>query len=153
MNIIELKERNKISENIKAVQACNQLDELLTELRKKQIPANIAQSINEDIEALNSATISDTDFGKLVKQKQSKIIKLVEKELKIVPQKYYTKLWLALGMSVFGIPLGVAFGISIGNLGLLAIGLPIGMGIGALAGSGMDKKAFEEGRQLAIEIK
>ncbi|WP_348822910.1 hypothetical protein [Flavobacterium aestuarii] len=153
MNIIELKERNEISENIKAGQACNQLDELLTELRKKQIPANIAQSINEDIEALNSATINDTDFGKLVKQKQSKIIKLVEKELKIVPQKYYTKLWLALGMSVFGIPLGVSFGISIGNLGLLAIGLPIGMGIGALAGSGMDKKAFEEGRQLAIEIK
>lgn len=77
---------------------------------------------------------------------------MLEKELKIVPQKYYTKLWLALGMSVFGIPLGVAFGMSIGNLGLIPASLPMGMGIGAMVGAGMDKKALQEGRQLALEI-
>jgi hypothetical protein len=89
----------------------------------------------------------------LIKQKQTKIIKLLEKELKIVPKNYYRNIWLAVGMSVFGLPIGVAFGVSIGNMGLLAIGLPIGMAIGTLVGSRMDKKAFEENRQLDIEIK
>ncbi|MFY8110592.1 MAG: hypothetical protein ACOVKP_01170 [Flavobacterium sp.] len=86
-------------------------------------------------------------------QKQTKIIKLLEKELKIVPKNYYRNLWSALGMSVFGLPMGAALGLSIGNIGLLGIGLPIGMLIGMLVGSQMDKKAFQEGRQLAIEIK
>ncbi len=56
-------------------------------------------------------------------------------------------------MAAFGIPLGVAFGISIGNMGLLGIGLPIGMVIGMAVGSVMDKKAVESGRQLDLEIK
>lgn len=153
MNIIKLKERQNISENSKINKVYLQLGELLKELTKKELPSNIIQSINQDIEELNAAPSTDNGFGKAVKKKQGKIIKLVEHELKIVPKNYYTTLWLALGMSVFGIPIGVAFGISIGNLGLLAIGLPIGMGIGALIGSGMDKKALKEGRQLNIEIK
>ena len=62
-------------------------------------------------------------------------------------------MWLAIGMSAFGLPIGVAFGLSIGNIGLMAIGLPIGMAIGAAVGTGMDKKALEAGRQLDIEIK
>ncbi len=33
-----------------------------------------------------------------------------------------------------------------------ALGIPIGMGIGIAMGSGMDKKAFKEGRQLDIEV-
>lgn len=41
---------------------------------------------------------------------------------------------------------------SIGNLGLIPASLPMGMGIGAMVGAGMDKKALQEGRQLALEI-
>ncbi len=56
-------------------------------------------------------------------------------------------------MSVFGVPLGVVFGASFGNMGFIGIGLPIGMVIGMALGVSMDKKAFEEGRQLDLEIK
>jgi hypothetical protein len=56
-------------------------------------------------------------------------------------------------MTSFGLPLGVAFGISIGNIGLLGLGLPIGMAIGLAVGTSMDKKAAAEGRQLAFEVK
>lgn len=56
-------------------------------------------------------------------------------------------------MSAFGLPVGVAIGLSIGNIGLLAIGLPIGMVIGIAVGTVMDKKAFDTGKQLEIEIK
>jgi hypothetical protein len=38
-------------------------------------------------------------------------------------------------------------------MGLIGIGLPLGMSAGIAVGSQMDKKAFEEGRQLDIEIK
>ena len=78
---------------------------------------------------------------------------MTEKELKIVPKNYYRNLWMVLGMSAFGLPLGVAFGLSLGNIGLLAIGLPIGMAIGTLVGSKLDKKALESGKQLDIELK
>jgi hypothetical protein len=39
----------------------------------------------------------------------------------------------------------------LGNMAYLAIGLPVGMPIGMAIGAQMDKKAKEEGRQLAIE--
>jgi hypothetical protein len=71
----------------------------------------------------------------------------------VVPKNHYRNQWLALGMATFGIPFGVALGMSLGNMALLGIGLPIGLAVGIAVGSGMDKKAFEEGRQLDVEIK
>ena len=56
-------------------------------------------------------------------------------------------------MSAFGLPIGVAFGLSLGNLGLLGIGLPIGMGIGVALGTFLDKKAKAAGKQLEVELK
>jgi hypothetical protein len=49
--------------------------------------------------------------------------------------------------------LGVAVGLSLGNMGMIGLGFPIGMAVGIGVGSKMDKKAFEEGRQLDLEIK
>ena len=60
---------------------------------------------------------------------------------------------MVLGMSAIGLPIGSAFGLLIGNIGLLGLGLPIGMVIGLLIGYRMDKKAQAEGRQLNIELK
>ena len=153
MNIIELKERKNISDNIKLNRIYVQFGELLKELDKKDLPVKSIESINQDITELNSISLVSANFSKLIKQKQTKIIKVIEKELKIVPKNYYRNIWLAVGMSAFGLPIGVAFGLSVGNMGLLAIGLPFGMAIGIAVGSKMDKKAFEEGRQLNIEVK
>jgi hypothetical protein len=118
-----------------------------------ELSQDIYKLINESIDILNSSRLSGAQLTKLIKQKQTAILKQVEKELKIVPKNYYRTLWMVIGMSAFGLPIGVAFGLSIGNLGLLALGLPIGMGIGIAVGMSMDKKAMNEGRQLNIEIK
>ena len=83
----------------------------------------------------------------------TKIIKKLEKEVKLVPKNYYSYLWLAIGIASFGVPIGVAFGAMLGNMAFLGIGLPIGLAIGFLVGYEMDKKAYEEGRQLDVEIK
>lgn len=85
-----------------------------------------------------------------IKKAQTEILKLLEKEEKIVPVNHYRKLWMIMGMSTFGLPIGVAFGLSMGNLGMLGIGLPIGMAIGISVGSSMDKKAKSQGRQLTF---
>ncbi len=153
MNLIELKVREDIIENSKLNNIYSQFGDLLKELRKKEIPGKITDAINEDIKDLNASLYNGNEFRKLIKQKQTKIIKLMEKELKIVPKNYYRNLWLAIGLSAFGLPIGLIFGMSMKNFGLLGIGLPIGMAIGIGVGTGMDKKAAKEGRMLDVEIK
>ena len=152
MTIIELKDRQEFDADSKLYKLYIQFTQLINELKKKDLPDIIVEAINEDIKDLNSLTTSE-QVKVAVKQKQTKIIKLLEKQLKIVPVNYYRNIWLAVGMSAFGLPLGVAIGLSLGNIGLLGIGLPIGMAIGAGVGTGMDKKALQEGRQLNVEIK
>ena len=153
MNIKELKNREDYSNDDKLNRIYSQFGELLNELKKKELSQDVYKLINESVDILNLSTFNGTQLNKLLKQKQTAILKQVEKEHKIVPKNFYRTLWMVLGMSAFGLPIGVAFGLSIGNIGLLAIGLPIGMGIGIAVGMSMDKKAMNEGRQLNIEIK
>lgn len=153
MEIRELKSRIDIAQNKKLNKVYNQFDSLLSELKKKELTKEIVDSINSGINQINSVSESEKALKKQIKKTQSQILKLVEKELGLVTKNHYRNMWMAIGMSVFGIPLGVAFGTSIGNMGLLAIGLPIGMAIGIGIGSGKDKKALEEGKQLNLEIK
>lgn len=153
MRIIELKENENVSNDMKVSQYFNQLDLLLNELRNRKIPDKIIESINSDLEEINATLLVGKTLLRLLKKKQLKILKLLEKELKIVPKNHYRNLWLVLGMSAFGVPIGVAFGMSTGNMGLIGTGFPIGMGIGIALGAGMDKKAYNEGRQLNVELK
>ena len=151
---MELIHLNKIdNSNIKIANSIKQFNSLIKLLNDKNLTLNVIKKINDDITELNSSQVMGTALSHLIKKKQNKIIKLTEKELKIVPKNYYRNLWMVLGMSAFGLPLGVAFGLSLRNIGLLAIGLPIGMAIGTLVGSKLDKKALESGKQLDIELK
>jgi hypothetical protein len=153
MEIIHLRHREDLVNNPKLNQAQIQFVELIKDLNNKNLPDKTVKIINKQIEDLNSSLISGNGFIRQLIKKQTQIVKLLEKEHKLVPKNYYRNLWMVLGMSAIGIPIGVAFGVSIGNMGLLAIGLPIGMVVGLALGSGMDKKALKEGRQLNIELK
>lgn len=152
MKINDLNQKQDIENNVKLKEAYIQFEKLLFELRKKDLPDGLVMSINKDIEELNSISSSGDELRKTVKNIQARIIKILEKEMKLVPKNYYRNLWLSLGMGVFGIPIGVALGASFGDMTFLGIGLPIGLAVGLAVGSGMDKKAFEEGRQLDVEI-
>lgn len=153
MEIKELKKRTSIDQNKKLNIAYAQFDKLLTELKKKELTEKILKSINNEIDQINSVPESEEELRKQIKKAQSLILKLIEKEHKIVTKNHYRNTWMAVGMAAFGIPLGVALGMSLENMAFLGIGLPIGMVIGMAVGSGMDKKAFEEGRQIDVEIK
>lgn len=153
MNIKELNEREDITTEKKLSINYTQLGELLNELRKKELNQNVENFINERIDNLNSSTLNGSQLNKLVKQKQREILKQVEKEHKIVPKNYYRTIFMLFGMSGICLPIGVAFGLSVGNIGLLGLGLPVGMAVGLAIGMLLDKKALKEGRQLGIEIK
>jgi hypothetical protein len=146
-------EREGISANIKADNAYQQLSKFLSALAQKELPADTVEFVNQEIDRLNAVPGMERDFVKTTKACQQRVIKEMEKKHKIVPKNYYRQLWMILGMSVFGLPIGAAFGASMGNMGMLGIGLPIGMAIGMAFGSNMDKKAFSEGRQLDFEVK
>lgn len=68
----------------------------------------------------------------------------------LVAPGHYRNRWMALGIAVFGVPLGVVFGLSLDNMAFVGIGLPIGLSIGIAVGTAMDGKVRQEGRQLAI---
>ena len=153
MAITDLKQRPELEKGSKVEQAFLQLQKLLSELKSQDLPAATTNFVNAKVEEINGLSNSDKELRKKIKKEQSAILKRVEKDVKIVPKNYYQNLWLPLGMSAFGIPLGVTFGLSMGNMAFLGIGLPIGMAIGYAYGSALDKKAAEEGRQLDVKIK
>lgn len=140
-------------ENLKLNEIFSQFRQLLAELENRELPDEIVTSINNDIDEINSITIIGNELQKEIERRLQRIIKLLEKNLKLVPKNYYRNLWMILGIAVFGIPIGVIFGASLDNMAYLAIGLPIGLVIGIGVGAVMDQKALKEGRQLDIEIK
>ena len=152
MKINYLNQKPSIDENVKLKETYLQFENILTELRKIELPDRLVISINQDIEDLNSISNSGDELRKIVRKKQTKIIKSLEDELKLLPKNYYRNLWIALGTAAFGIPIGVAFGASLGNMAYIGIGLPLGLAIGIAVGKAMDKKALEEGRQIDLEI-
>jgi len=153
MEINGLIESPEIEQNSKLKAAYSQLKNLLSELRKREIPTAIVNAIDQEIDKLNGFSGSDKELLKQVRNSQSLILSLIKKELGLVPKVHFQTMWMALGMATFGIPFGVVFGLTLGNMAFFAIGIPIGLSIGLAIGSGMDKKAQGEGRQLEIEIK
>jgi hypothetical protein len=153
MRILELKQRPDIEVFEKTNKAYLQLERLLFEINKRNIPEGVMVSLNKEIEELNGLPDEDKALRRKIRKKQTKIIGGIEKELKLVTINHYRNTWMSLGIAAFGLPLGVAFGMSLGNIALMGVGLPLGIAVGLAVGSGMDKKAIEEGRQLNIELK
>lgn len=153
MEITQLNLNPEQINNEKVNNLYNQIQELIVKLHDKNLPSETVLFINQQIDAVSSSILKDSQLRKFLKDKQNTIIKKLETDHKIVPKNYYRNLWIALGMSAFGLPLGLLLGLSLGNIGLMAIGLPIGLAIGAGVGNSMDKKAQQEGRQLDMELK
>lgn len=148
MPLSSLTPRPSFEENPKLAKAAHNLSTLIAAIAKKPISPSHEYKVNEIIAGVNNFPGPDPELLKQFKSAQAAIIKLLDQELKLVPQNHYQLQWLVLGMAAFGVPLGIALGFSLGNLGFLGIGLPIGMGIGIAVGTAKDNQAKLEGRQL-----
>ncbi|WP_296701536.1 hypothetical protein [Algoriphagus sp.] len=151
MPLITLTTRTSFEENPKLAKPASKLRSLLASIEEKEIPVSIEGKINEIITGANDFPGPDPLLIKQIKVAQTSILKLLEKELSIFPKNHFQQQWMILGMTVFGLPMGVVFGMSLGNLAFLGIGLPIGMAIGIAVGNSKDKEVEKEGRQLDWE--
>lgn len=131
----------------------HQFRKLVTELKKRELPSVIVEFINDNIQLVNLAIDKKYDLRKQIRVSQRAMIKLLERELKLVPRGYYRNLWMVLGMAIFGVPIGVIWGQLTDNMGTLGIGIAVGMVIGMALGSAQDRKAARDGRQLDVDYK
>jgi len=152
MEINNLNKKPNPEQNKKLTKKVDYFEKLINEINKKDLPSEIVNSVNDEIKQLNSFSGSDKELLKLFRKVQSTILKLLEKELKLVTKNHYRNRWLAIGMAGLGIPIGAALGASVGNMSLIGLGMILGMIFGITIGMGMDKKAKESGKQLDVEI-
>lgn len=153
MEIIELKPRADIAQNKKLNATFVQFQDVILALKKVDIPDALVTTINAEIECANASNLSGKALIKVLHVSQSKILKHIEVELKLVPKGHYRNLWIALGMVVFGVPFGAIYGMMIDNIAFMGLGLSAGLPIGLAIGVSLDKKALKEGRQLDVELK
>lgn len=152
MKINKLIELPLNGDNIKGVKKYYQLKKILSELENRMLPNPVAAIINDNVDALNLAIEKRMPLKKPLNTSINLIIKTLEKECNIVTRNHYRNQWLALGMTVFGVPIGVAYGLMIDNMAMLGVGIGAGMAIGLGYGSSLDKKAAREKRQLDVEV-
>jgi len=153
MTISSLNKKPNFDNHVKLKKAYLQFESLLIELQIKMLPERLILAINEYIDALNLISCSENEFLRVLQKTQTNIIKLIEKEIKFVPINYYRNHWLAIGIATFGIPIGLAIAAGLGNMAFFGLGLPIGAALGLKVGSDKDKQAYNEGRQIDVEIK
>lgn len=137
--------------NEKLNKCINHLKGILAALNSRELPPETAIKINQEINELNTFPGDAKALKKKVRKAKVSILKIAEKDLNLVPKGHYRTQWMALGMTVFGLPMGVAFSAALDNYAFIGIGLPIGMSIGMAVGAGMDEKARKEGRQLDVD--
>lgn len=152
MEIKELKNR-KAFDTEKIRNCYNQFVALVELLKKRALSEKSSSYINVEIDTLNNIRVSDKTLRKQVRKSQARIVQFLAKEEKIVTKNYYRNLWMALGMSAYGIPMGAAFGAALDNMGLLGVGIPLGMAFGIALGTKKDNEAANKGNQLAIDLK
>ncbi|TVZ25234.1 hypothetical protein JM83_0136 [Gillisia sp. Hel_I_86] len=128
------------------------LEKLVQELQNRELPPEVLVEMNVEIEHLNACLDDHPRFLSKIKSAKMLLLNNIHKNLEIVPKNYYRNLWLAIGMSAFGLPLGIVFSVIWNNYSFMAIGLPIGMSIGIALGTLLDKQAEENNRQLELEI-
>lgn len=150
-NILHL--RPELAQEKRLSERYQNFNQLTSELELKEVPLNIITEINEAIDIQNKLEANKNAVLKAYRNMQSKIVKLLEKELQLVPLHHYRNKWMIIGMSVIGVPFGIVYSRILDNPAMMSIGIPMGMGIGVMIGSHKDKKAFESGKQLNIELK
>ena len=150
MELKSIHPRADIGQNKKAYRSFSQFMGFLEVLKQQDLTEIVIEKLNIEINKINAAALKK--LNSQMRKSQFKMIQVLEKEQKLVPKNYYRKIWLVLGMSAFGLPLGVVFGFALDNMAFLGIGLPIGMVIGMAVGTQMDKKAEKEGRQINMEM-
>ena len=151
MDLQKLKERS-LPENNSLVKEYDLLNELIQELNYRELPPEVVVVMNTEIDRLNTRPDNHHRLLAGTKAVKRKLLKSALEDLELVPKNYYRNMWLAIGMTAIGLPLGAVFSLALDNVSFISIGLPMGLAIGVAIGTFYDNKAEEENRQLELEI-
>jgi len=125
----------------------NYTAKVFQELQKKGVqPSELDEYLKELKTLLDQSDLKP----RLVTRYYTKLLSFIQKTHGYVTEKYYQNQWLAIGMTVFGMPFGLIFSFSLDNFAYIGVGLPVGMSIGIAIGIQKDKQAKAEGKQLEI---
>lgn len=124
---------------------------LLSEISHKDLTPEVEEKIEKIIEALNSWECYARGYLKEIEKAKTKILKILHKDLGIVPRNYYTGLWLSLGTAIFGVPFGLIIFMATGKAAFLGVGLPLGMFLGLGIGAYLDRKAKENNKMIFLK--
>ena len=138
-------------EKFEGVVVAVELQSLLKALDNHNLSEASINYINEQINQLNSLSPEASRKTGKLKAAKNAILKHLAKEYKLVTKNYYATLWMPLGMTAFGLPLGTAVYVITGNAAFIGIGLPLGMAFGSFYGATLDKKAEKENRVLKLQ--
>lgn len=152
MLFTSLHRRPGIDRESRLARSYDAFQQLMKVLESKPIPPYLVNSINKEIEALNSFPGNLRDLAIEIRKTEKRILKSLGKELKLVARNHYRNAWTVAGMTVFGVPMGLALGAGLDNVAYLAIGLPLGMLLGLIIGSTLDKRAKDKGQQLDLTV-
>ena len=147
MELLPLTQKQKFENEPKLEKKLKSLNQLLDELKSKSLKEEVISEINQWVNQIND-THEHKQLKKTARKNYHKIITLLLKKEKLTPKGYYRNIWMAIGMSTFGVPLGTTFGIAMENMAFIGIGIPIGLAIGLALGTEMDNKAAKKGTQL-----
>ncbi|MEM6345539.1 MAG: hypothetical protein AAF927_16725 [Bacteroidota bacterium] len=139
-----------VGQNEKLQKSFDKTQALIEALNQRELPEDTQAAVQAEIEGLNAGITEVKAYTKSLSKAYNNMVKRVQKDVGLSPKGYHRSQWMVLGMTIFGLPLGMAFGMMLDNLGLMGLGLPIGMGIGLAIGSGLDEKAAKEGKQLSV---
>ena len=129
-----------------------QFNDFVDELNSRSIVENTINAINREIEEINSSTEIGVSMKSLIVKKLTSILKLLEKEHKLVPKNYYRNNNLLKNSVVFGVPIGIIIGLITKDMALISAGMIIAMAISFVRGRIMDKMALKEGRQFSGKL-
>lgn len=152
MELQELKYNLGTEQNKRRISNIEGFASLVNELRERDLTEEVIKAINKEIQIINSISGNTKKLSRQVSRSKLLIFQTLDRKMKIVPKNAYRNRWLAIGMVVFGMPLGAVYGVSMGNMAFIGVGIPIGMVFGMAIGARMDKKAAKEGRQLKFEV-
>jgi len=140
-------------ENPKRVQFAEEFNALLEELYTRPLSDEMHADLREMAKGMNELEEREKGYFQILRQHQKVVVKRLVQEEGWSPMGYFQQLWMAQGMAVFGVALGLCFGVALKNMAFLGIGLPIGMAIGIAIGKKKDEEKKQAGQQLNWEIK
>lgn len=117
--IYNLNGREEFLSSVKLADLQNHVTKLLGLLRERELPDYVVDRINEGVTKINEFKGDYKELGKLILKFSRETLTFLEKELKLVSKNHYQNQWMAIGLAAFGVPLGVAFGTSLGNMAFM----------------------------------